>query len=141
MQNNLTIYPLSSALPTLLPKEKARFVFARKQCDEAISREGELPHAFIPYRRLCRHFAYAADAPLLSLSRHFPRFSGGIYPEGGSKKYVILSASEISHRKSTGHKLCRPTPFREIAAVASLLRKDSKTNRASSFGGSGTKCR
>ena len=33
-----------------------------------------------------RHFAYAADAPLLSLSRHFPRFSGGIYPEGGSKK-------------------------------------------------------
>ena len=31
------------------------------------------------------HFAYAADAPLLSLSRHFPRFSGGIYPEGGSE--------------------------------------------------------
>ena len=41
---------------------------------------------FIPYRRHCRHFAYAADAPLLSLSRHFPRFSGGIYPEGGSKR-------------------------------------------------------
>ena len=31
------------------------------------------------------HFAYAADAPLLSLSRHFPRFIGGIYPEGGSE--------------------------------------------------------
>ena len=31
------------------------------------------------------HFAYAADAPLLSLSRHFPRFSGVIYPEGGRK--------------------------------------------------------
>ena len=40
---------------------------------------------FIPYRRRCRHFAYAADAPLLSLPRRFPRFSGGIYPEGGSK--------------------------------------------------------
>ena len=41
-----------------------------------------------------RHFAYAADAPLLSLSRHFPRFSGGIYPEGGSKKrhYLIKNA-------------------------------------------------
>ena len=25
-------------------------------------------------------FAYAADAPLLSLSRHFPRFNGDIYP-------------------------------------------------------------
>ena len=37
------------------------------------------------------HFAYAADAPLLSLSRHFPRFSGGIYPEGGSKTNVILN--------------------------------------------------
>ena len=32
-----------------------------------------------------RHFAYAADAPLLSLSRHLPRFIGGVYPEGGSK--------------------------------------------------------
>ena len=38
------------------------------------------------------HFAYAADAPLLSLSRHFPRFSGGIYPEGGSGKIVSLRA-------------------------------------------------
>ena len=46
----------------------------------------------IPYRRRCRHFAYAADAPLLSLSRHFPRFSGGIYPEGGSGKIVSLRA-------------------------------------------------
>ena len=34
------------------------------------------------------HFAYAADAPLLSLSRHFPRFSGGIYPEGGSENLL-----------------------------------------------------
>ena len=39
------------------------------------------------------HFAYAADAPLLSLSRHFPRFSGGIYPEGGSEFCFIVFAS------------------------------------------------
>ena len=32
--------------------------------------------------------------------------------------------------------LRRTPPSREIAAVATLLRKDSKTNRASSFGGS-----
>ena len=29
------------------------------------------------------HFAYAADAPLLSLSRHFPRFIGGVYSREG----------------------------------------------------------
>ena len=39
------------------------------------------------------HFAYAADAPLLSLSRHFPRFSGGIYPEGGSAVCFTVFAS------------------------------------------------
>ena len=33
--------------------------------------------------------------------------------------------------------LLRKPPSREFAAVATLLRKDSKTNRASSFGGSG----
>ncbi|MDY3724749.1 MAG: hypothetical protein SO003_05225, partial [Candidatus Borkfalkiaceae bacterium] len=37
------------------------------------------------------HFAYAADAPLVSLSRHFPRFSGGIYPKEEAKLHVILS--------------------------------------------------
>ena len=102
------------------------------------------------------HFAYAADAPLLSLSRHFPRFSGRIYPEGGSKichcepqarqspgrvnfrmllspivgvadtspeggskKYVILSISEISHRKSKQNIFRRPTPSREFASLRS----------------------
>ena len=50
---------------------------------------------FIPYRRRCRHFAYAADAPLLSLSRHFPRFSGGIYPEGGSE-FCLCEGSEAT---------------------------------------------
>ena len=43
------------------------------------------------------HFAYAADAPLLSLSRHFPRFSGGIYPEGGSEINCVI-AREHSDR-------------------------------------------
>ena len=42
------------------------------------------------------HFAYAADAPLLSLSRHFPRFSGGIYPEGGSEFCFIVFARKRS---------------------------------------------
>ncbi len=53
---------------------------------------------FIPYRRRCRHFAYAADAPLLSLSRHFPRFSGGIYPEGGSEICLFVFAREAKRR-------------------------------------------
>ena len=56
---------------------------------------------FIPYRRRCRHFAYAADAPLLSLSRHFPRFSGGIYPEGGSK-ICLCEHSEAISREGEG---------------------------------------
>ena len=42
------------------------------------------------------------------------------------KKYVILSASEISHRKSTELILRRPPPSREFAAVATLLRNDNK---------------
>ena len=47
------------------------------------------------------HFAYAADAPLLSLSRHFPRFSGGISPEGGSKVcfYCLCEQSEAISRE------------------------------------------
>ena len=48
-----------------------------------------------------RHFAYAADAPLLSLSRHFPRFSGGIYPEGGSK-ICLCERSEAISREGGG---------------------------------------
>ena len=50
------------------------------------------------------HFAYAADAPLLSLSRHFPRFSGGIYPEGGSKVcfYCLCEQSEAISREGGG---------------------------------------
>ena len=43
------------------------------------------------------HFACAADAPLLSLSRHFPRFSGGIYPEGGSKICLCEEAKRRSN--------------------------------------------
>ena len=50
-----------------------------------------------------RHFACAADAPLLSLSRHFPRFSGGIYPEGGSETTRHSERSEESHRRTDGH--------------------------------------
>ena len=42
------------------------------------------------------HFPYAADAPLLSLSRHFPRFSGGIYPEGGSHYRLCEEAKQRS---------------------------------------------
>ena len=41
-------YPLSSALPTLPPKEEARLVFtvfARKRSDEANSREGGFPQS------------------------------------------------------------------------------------------------
>ena len=48
-----------------------------------------------------RHFAYTADAPLLSLSRHFPRFSGGIYPEGGSK-ICLCERSEAISREGGG---------------------------------------
>ena len=44
----------------------------------------DMTYCLSPIGTLC-HFASAADAPLLSLSRHFPRFIGGIYPEGGSK--------------------------------------------------------
>ena len=40
-------------------------------------------------------------------------------PEGGSKKYVILSVSEISHRKSKQNILRRPTPSREFASLRS----------------------
>ena len=47
------------------------------------------------------HFAYAADAPLLSLSRHFPRFSGGIYPEGGSE-VCLCERSEANSREGGG---------------------------------------
>ena len=47
-----------------------------------------------------RHFAYAADAPLLSLSRHFPRFSGGIYPEGGSE--FCLCEGSVATKQSPG---------------------------------------
>ena len=60
---------------------------------------------FIPYRRLCRHFACAADAPLLSLSRHFPRFSGGIYPEGGSAVCFTVIARERSDRGNPTEKV------------------------------------
>ena len=44
-----------------LPRSLCSFAMTTKTnrlCErsEAISREGELPHAFIPYRRRCRHF-------------------------------------------------------------------------------------
>ena len=74
------------------------------------------------------HFAYAADAPLLSLSRHFPRFSGGIYPEVGSKFCFIVFASVA--RQSPGrvevYGVYSPHFFGGIAAVATLLRNDGK---------------
>ena len=45
------------------------------------------------------HFPSAGTPPFRrACARHLPRFIGGVYPEGGSKKYVILSVSEISHR-------------------------------------------
>ena len=69
---------------------------------EANSREGELLHFLSPIGTSC-HFAYAADAPLLSLSRHFPRFSGGIYPQGGSETTRHSERSEESHRRTDEH--------------------------------------
>ena len=57
-------------------------------------------------------------------------------PTIGDKKYVILSASEISHDQSEKYMPYGKPPSREIAAVVSLPRKDNKTKLASSFGGS-----
>ena len=38
-----------------------------------------------PLSALACHFAYAADAPLLSLKRHFPRERGNLPPKGKAK--------------------------------------------------------
>ena len=59
-----------------------------------------MPYFLSPIGTSC-HFAYAADAPLLSLSRHFPRFIGGIYPEGGSK-ICLCERSEAISREGGG---------------------------------------
>ena len=99
-QYDVLFIPYRHFVP-LPPKEEANYRLCERS--EANSREGgglrsissalfrwdislplNMTYFLSPIGAL-RHFAYAADAPLLSLSRHFPRFSGGIYPEGGSE--------------------------------------------------------
>ena len=68
-----------------------------------------------------RHFAYAADAPLLSLSRHFPRFIGGIYPEGGSKKSFRKLFPEGGSKKR--HYLIKNAPTAILQSARKFLFK------------------
>ena len=46
-----------------------------------------------PLSALARHFAYAADAPLLSLKRHFPRERGNL-PQKGKAKVVLRNENK-----------------------------------------------
>ena len=56
----------------------------------------------VPYRHFVPLRLRGGRAPFVAM-RHFPRFSGGIYPEGGSKISRHSERSEESHRRTDGH--------------------------------------
>ena len=82
---------------------------------------GLMPYFLSPIGTSC-HFAYAADAPLLSLSRHFPRFSGNIYPF--HRGHLPVSSGESTPGRVEVYGVYVSCFFGGIAAVATLLRND-----------------